>query len=89
MDKKEHLRDEKVLRKALNELGEYFDTVQIFVTRHDPAEENGTLEYNCGIGNYYARLGQVKMWQDSQIDGTIFFGPEESDENNEDEDEED
>jgi hypothetical protein len=66
-------RDEKVLKVALNNLTEYFDTVQIFVTRHEAAEENGTLEYNCGAGNYYARLGQVKVWQDTQADGTFFW----------------
>jgi hypothetical protein len=50
------------LKKAIHELGEQFDTVQIFVTVHQPAECGGTLHASSGVGNWYARVGQVNEW---------------------------
>lgn len=48
--------------QALNSLGEHFDTVHIFATRHEPAEADGTINVNNGVGNWFARYGQVKEW---------------------------
>ena len=56
--------------KVLMELGEHWDTVQIFCTRHEAGEHAGTVHRAQGIGNYYARYGQVKQWVDLQDEGT-------------------
>lgn len=50
------------LKQHTQQLSEHFDTVQIFVTRHMPAELNGTRVVNYGSGNWYARYGQVSLW---------------------------
>ena len=39
-----------------------FDSIQIFVTRHDSSNDGGTLHVESGTGNWYARYGQVKDW---------------------------
>ncbi len=55
------------LRKIANMLGEYYESVQIFVTRHDAADgEIGTVAVDYGSGNLYARLGQARDWLDRQ-----------------------
>lgn len=48
--------------KALEELGEHFDTVQIFATRHESGEEGGTINMAYGAGNWFARYGQIREW---------------------------
>jgi hypothetical protein len=48
--------------EAVNLLSEHFDTIQIFVTRHEPETENGTIRVHQGIGNWFARYGQVAEW---------------------------
>lgn len=55
-------RDLALVDQAVERLGEHFDTVQIFVTRHDQGEEDGTVSCIKGSGNYYARLGLVNEW---------------------------
>ena len=52
--------DYKRIENAAIMLSEFFDTVQIFCTRHDP--EEGTTSHHHGRGNYYARRGQVETW---------------------------
>lgn len=55
------------LKDACAQLGEHFDTVQIFVTRFaDSTEEDGTVNAAWGTGNWFARYGQVKSWQVKQ-----------------------
>lgn len=54
--------DVEIVRKHLDALGEYFDSVQIFATRYEAEIENGTVAVNMGIGNWYARVGHVKQW---------------------------
>jgi hypothetical protein len=44
---------------ATRSLGEHFDTVQVFVTRHGP---DGTGNAGFGEGSWYARYGQVREW---------------------------
>lgn len=51
--------DLEILKKASQGLIQHFDTVQIFVTRH---EGEGTVRGNWGNGNWYARFGQVSLW---------------------------
>jgi hypothetical protein len=54
--------DVAMVRRAAEELGEHFDTVQVFATRHLPAEIEGTMSYQYGVGNVYGRYGQVSEW---------------------------
>jgi hypothetical protein len=84
MNQDDKKRDVKVLNKVINELGEYFDTVQVFVTRHEPATENGTVEYNGGVGNHYARLGHIQSWLEDQKYANM-YSFEESDDNDDEE----
>jgi hypothetical protein len=51
-----------LLRKACSTLIEHFDTVQIFVTRHEPTENHGTVNIHIGRGNWFARYGHIKEW---------------------------
>ena len=50
------------VKEAVAALGEHFDSVQIFATRHEPATHRGTINVCCGEGNYFTRYGQVKEW---------------------------
>lgn len=52
----------QIIEVHVNQLMEHFDTVQIFVTRHEPATLNGTVRADLGGGNWYARYGQAKEW---------------------------
>lgn len=54
--------DMKLVKKFCDDLGEHFDTVRIFVTRHEPEMEDGTITIDRGVGNWYAQYGQVKEW---------------------------
>ncbi len=54
--------DVKAVRAAIEKLGEQFDTVQIFVTRHEAGMHDGTLHIGLGCGNFFARYGQVIGW---------------------------
>lgn len=49
-------------KSACLQLGEHFDTVQIFCTRHEQGEECGTVNVAYGVGNWFARRGQVGEW---------------------------
>lgn len=50
------------LRKHVEQLGEHFDSVSIFCTRHEPETEDGTIQISDGCGNWFARYGQVREW---------------------------
>lgn len=50
------------LERAVRELSEHFDCVQIFTQKHEPIEMDGTSAYTCGSGNFYARQAQVREW---------------------------
>jgi hypothetical protein len=54
--------DVALVEKCLQHLGEHFDSVQIFATRDEPAEREGTIKISKGVGNWYARYGQVVEW---------------------------
>lgn len=54
-------RDEALLKKAADDLGEFFDSVSIFVTRYE-ASMDGTVRLHEARGNVYARLGWVGEW---------------------------
>ena len=51
--------DMKMLGSHVSRLCEHFDTVQIFVTRH---QGGSSMTANRGGGNWYARFGQVRQW---------------------------
>jgi len=50
------------LDRAIEMLGEHFDSVQIFATRHESGEQGGTLKFSRGCGNFFARYGQIHEW---------------------------
>lgn len=54
--------DVKRIQDALDALSEHYDTVQIFATRHEAGSLDGTLNFQRGVGNWYARRGQVADW---------------------------
>lgn len=54
--------DLALLKKHVEQLGEHYDCVQIFCSRHMPAEADGTVSVNWGSGNWFARFGQVREW---------------------------
>jgi hypothetical protein len=50
------------LRAHAEQLGEHFDTVQIFVTRHEHGQLEGTVNCAWGTGSYFTRSGQIREW---------------------------
>lgn len=48
------------------QLGEHFDTVQIFCTKHEPGLLDGTINIGLGSGNIFARIGQCSLWVEMQ-----------------------
>lgn len=52
----------RMLDEHCNQLMEHFDSVQIFVTRHEEAKAGGTIYVNRGAGNWFARCGQIREW---------------------------
>jgi hypothetical protein len=59
------MTEEQRIRQAINLLGEFFDTVQVFATRYDPATE-ATEHWTDGVGNIFARLHQVQRYARQQ-----------------------
>jgi hypothetical protein len=62
-------RDLAKVSQAIDALSEFFDTVQIFVTRHENSEV-GTISVQKGSGNWYARVGQVHEWMTKNSEET-------------------
>ncbi len=55
--------DKRIIEKAVEQLGEHFDSVQVFVTKFEPnGGEQATIELFSGSGNWLTRYGQVKDW---------------------------
>lgn len=57
-EERQEIEDQKRVKEALAILLEHFDSVDIFVTRHEPVIE-GTVGFNLGKGNWYARKGVI------------------------------
>lgn len=53
-------RSSKALIAAVDALMEYFDSVQIFVTKEK--DENMTIGQTHGKGSIFSRIGQVNIW---------------------------
>jgi len=51
--------DLQLVKDAVKTLDKYFDTVQIFCSRHI---SNETHFVQDGVGNWYARYGQIGVW---------------------------
>jgi len=60
---------ERIVKDAVAKLMEHFETVQIFVTRHD--SHVGTGACTRGDGNFYARMGQVRDWIDREHEASL------------------
>lgn len=74
------------IKKALSELGEHFDTVQLIATCHDKT----TPWFSYGTGNFYARLGACREWlivEDELTRQGARAAANEGDDEDEDEDE--
>lgn len=54
------------VQNALNVLSEHFDSVHIFASRHEPEIEDGTISVQKGVGNWFARYGQISEWMVKQ-----------------------
>lgn len=49
----------KIVDDASNKLMEHFDTVRIFVTKHENGE---TSSLSVGKGNIFAQVKQIEYW---------------------------
>lgn len=54
--------DMERVKKVAEALGEHFDTVQIFCTRHEAGTDDGTINIAWSTGNWFTRYGQVREW---------------------------
>lgn len=61
MDDELETHDRDTLTQHCIDLLKNFDSVQIFVTRHDNGSGT-TVNATNGRGNWFARLGQVAQW---------------------------
>lgn len=69
MDVKEKA-DLDLVEKHVKQLGEFFDSVQIFTTRHEQGEKDGTINIALGCGNWFSRYGQVRDYLVKQDERT-------------------
>lgn len=53
------MSERDMLRHHVAQLMEFFDTVQVFVTKHG---NEGTRSDYRGAGNWFARFGQIREW---------------------------
>lgn len=63
-------QDIAIVQKALDGLGEHFDTVHIFCTRYDPVDDGATVHLQRGTGNWFARYGQIRNWLEMEKGAT-------------------
>jgi len=55
-------KQQEMLNEHARQLGEHFDSVQIFASRHESGIHGATLNFAAGEGNFYAAVGQVRLW---------------------------
>ena len=77
-------RRQKVLAAAIENLYQYFDTVQIFVTKHTGGTGDETQSFSSGCGNVYARIAQTRLWAQEQEEFLLSNGGDENPEDPED-----
>lgn len=58
----EQSKDMARVQEHVNKLIEFYDSVHVFCTRHEPQTEGGTITVNLGAGNWHARYGQITEW---------------------------
>ncbi len=54
-----------LIHDKVKELSKYFDSVQIFCTKHEN-DKVGTTHFMDCSGNFYARYGQIQLWTKKQ-----------------------
>ncbi len=54
-----------IMNEKVKELSKYFDSVQIFCTKHE-SDKIGTSHLTEYSGNFFARYGQIKLWLEKQ-----------------------
>jgi hypothetical protein len=52
--------DEEFVDRKLQEIMQFYDAAQVFVTRQEP--DGRTMAYSTGKGNFYARWGLIHEW---------------------------
>jgi hypothetical protein len=72
------MTDEERVEAAVACLAEFFDTVQVFTSKHVPGQDV-TYKISCGCGNMLARMYQTETW----------LGEQSSDQDDEDFDDDD
>lgn len=70
----------ELVKRHVQELGEHFESVRIFVTVHGDAGQGETRSIESGCGNFYAQIGQVQEWLDIQRARSRAFLEKEDDE---------
>lgn len=55
-----------LVKKHASELGEYFESVRVFVTWPNPDDASKTQSFDSGAGNFYAQLGHINEWLEIQ-----------------------
>lgn len=60
--------DTEMLRKVAEQLGEHFDAVHVFATRHE-GDDKGAVFVHHGVGNYFARYGMMREWVNKMESG--------------------
>lgn len=81
--KKDH--DQEIVRRALDLLGEHFDNVHIFVNRHEGENEH-TVGYQKGTGNWWARVAQIEEWVETQRERTRIKARQDEEDDQDDDD---
>lgn len=66
-----------ILKQHTAQLAEYFDSVQIFVTKVNPIEgERSTASLTYGAGDKFARIGVTDTWLRRQRQDLLSRDPE-------------
>lgn len=76
------------IRKCVEMLGKRFDAVQVFASKHDN-KTGKTFHAAAGLGNWYARYGQVTEWVNTNEQAAYEKATRDREDQNEDEDEDD
>lgn len=53
------------IKKAIDELEPFFDSIQFFAVRHVNSEI-GTVRFSDGRGDFFSRYGYVNLWVKNQ-----------------------
>ncbi len=69
MSKGQTPEDRKLIEeidRAVERLGEHFESVAIFATKRTEDGKGNTASYKRSVGNYYATRGMVHEWLERQ-----------------------